>query len=155
MKTLLLFISLLVATRLFSAPVFVQGTYSVPPTPQSTVTVQYAAPQIAGDLNVVVVGWNDTTARVSLVTDSNGNVYKLAIRPMIGNRVSQSIYYASNINSGANKVTVVFTSAAAYPDIRILEYNGLSGMIDGTVGATANSATSSSGSLTTKNANDL
>jgi hypothetical protein len=40
----------------------------VPQTPQSTVTLQYAAAQITGDLNVLGVGWNDTTGRVSLVT---------------------------------------------------------------------------------------
>ena len=34
-----------------------------------------------GDLNVVVVGWNDTTATVQSVKDSAGNIYSLAIGP--------------------------------------------------------------------------
>ena len=39
---------------------------------------------------------------------------------------SQSIYYARNIVGGAgNTVTVRFSIAAVYPDIRILEYRGL------------------------------
>jgi hypothetical protein len=46
----------------------------VPQTAQTTVTLPYTEAQLAGDLNVVVVGWNDTTAQVSTVTDSNRNV---------------------------------------------------------------------------------
>jgi hypothetical protein len=41
---------------------------------------------------------------------------------------SQSIYYAKNIKAaaaGGNVVTVKFTSAANYPDIRLLEYSGV------------------------------
>lgn len=42
--------------------------------------------------------------------------------------LSQSIFCAKNIapaTAGANAVTVNFTTAAAYPDIRILEYSGI------------------------------
>ena len=49
--------------------------------PQLAVPVTFASAQIAGNLNVVVVGWNDTTAAVSSVTDSVGNVYTLAVGP--------------------------------------------------------------------------
>ena len=38
--------------------------------------------QTAGNLNVVVVGWNDTASNVTSVTDSAGNTYELAA-PMI------------------------------------------------------------------------
>ncbi|MDE3181572.1 MAG: hypothetical protein KGM47_18155, partial [Acidobacteriota bacterium] len=60
---------------------YMQGNYSVPQTAQTTVTVPFAAAQAAGDLNVVVVGWNDSTATVSSVTDTSGNVYVLAVGP--------------------------------------------------------------------------
>src|SRR6185436_18499711 len=56
---------------------FVQGNYAVPQSPQSTVTVTYTAAQTAGDLNVVLVGWNDGSATVTSVTDSRGNTYEL------------------------------------------------------------------------------
>ena len=74
--------------------------------------------------------------------------------------VSQSIYYAKNISAAAaatNAVTVTFNSAASYPDIRILEYSGIDPVnpVDVVVGAIGNSAMSSSGVLTTTNANDL
>ena len=84
--------------------------------------------QVAGDLNVIVVGWNDTTATVTGVTDSRGNTYTLAVGPTVLSGVaSQSIYYAKNIQAaaaGANTVTVAFSRAASFPDIRIAEYSG-------------------------------
>ena len=74
------------------------------------------------------MGWNDSTATVSAVTDSTGNAYAPAVGPTIQSGLaSQSIYYAKNIASaaaGANIVSVTFSSAAVSPDIRILEYSG-------------------------------
>ncbi|HEV2499729.1 MAG TPA: hypothetical protein VGY31_09150, partial [Terriglobia bacterium] len=62
---------------------YVQGNYATPQTSQTTVTVPFTAAQAAGDLNVVVVGWNDSTATVSTVTDKSGNTYLLAVGPTI------------------------------------------------------------------------
>lgn len=140
---------------------YVQGNYAAPQTPQSTVVVTFTAAQAAGDLNVIVVGWNDSTATVSSVTDSSGNTYTRAVGPTIQTGVAtQSIYYAKNIAAaaaGANKATVTFSVAAAYPDIRILEYTGAdpNNPIDVTAAASGSSATSNSGSVTTANATDL
>ena len=91
--------------------------------PQSSVTsvkVTYPQAQTAGDLNLVAVGWNDTSATVQSVTDSLGNSYTLAAGPVKGTALTQSIYYAKNILGGSNSATVTFNQAAAYPDIRIL-----------------------------------
>jgi hypothetical protein len=107
-----------------------------------------------GDLNIVVVGWNDTTATVQSVQDTAGNVYSLAIGPTSGTGLRQSIYYAKNILGGNNTVTVTFTQPAIYPDIRILEYKGVS-TLDVTAGASGRGTTSSSGSATTTAANEL
>jgi N,N-dimethylformamidase beta subunit-like protein/IPT/TIG domain-containing protein len=140
---------------------FVQSNYATPQTPQATVTVTYAVAQTAGNLNIVVVGWNDSTAVVSSVTDMTGNVYTLAVGPTVqAGFATQAIYYAKNIAGAAangNTVTVRFSVPAAYPDIRILEYSGLdkSSPLDVTAAATGNSATSNSGAATTTNANDL
>src|SRR5207244_9654411 len=60
-----------------TAITYVQGNYAVPQTPQTTVSVTFSAAQTAGDLNVVVVGWNDSTASVTGITDTLGNKYKL------------------------------------------------------------------------------
>ena len=72
---------------------YVQGNYATPQSPQTTVNVPFTAAQAAGDLNIVVVGWNDTTARVASVRDSKGNVYTHSVGPTIQSGLaSQSIY---------------------------------------------------------------
>src|SRR5262249_6931360 len=50
---------------LSAAIAFVQANSAVPQTPQTAVNVTYVNAQGAGNLNVVIVGWNDTTAKVS------------------------------------------------------------------------------------------
>jgi hypothetical protein len=139
---------------------FVQANAAVPQTPQSIVTVPFASAQAAGNLNVIAVGWNDTTAHVQSVTDTMENVYVLAVGPTVHPAFgSQAIYYASNIRSasaGANVVSVVFSQPAVYPDIRIAEYQGLeiTDPVDVTAAAKGNSTLSNSGAVTTTT-NDL
>ena len=139
---------------------YVQGNYATPQTPQSAVSVTFTGTQAAGDLNLVVVGWNDTTATVSTVTDASGNTYTPAVGPTVGTSLSQSIYYAQNIAAaaaGANVVTVTFSTAATNPDIRILEYSGAapSNPVDVTAAGSGSSSTSTSASATTTNPTDL
>ena len=133
---------------------FAQVASATPQTPTATLNVSYPAAQTLGDLNIVVVGWNDTTATVQSVKDSVGNTYSLAIGPTSATGLRQSIYYAANIAGGSNTVTVTFSQAAVYPDIRILEYRGLT-TLDVTAGAVGNSASTSSGAATTTNANEV
>jgi hypothetical protein len=120
----------------------------------TTVNVSYPAAQTLGDLNLVVVGWNDTTSTVQSVRDSAGNTYNLAIGPTTGTGLRQSIYYAANIVGGSNTVTVTFSQAAAYPDVRILEYRGVT-TLDVTAGAVGSSTSANSGAATTTSANEL
>jgi hypothetical protein len=129
---------------------FVQVASATPSPSESKVTVVYPQSQTQGDMNIVVVGWHDAVSTVKSVTDGLGNHYSLAIGPTTGNKLRQSIYYAPNILSGANTVTVTFNRAAAKPDIRILEYSGLDPAtpLDVTAGARENSLLASSGSVT-------
>jgi len=141
-----------------AAVAYLQGAYATPRTPQTTVQVTFAAAQKTGSLNVVIVGWNDTTNIVSSVTDSQANTYQLAVGPIKQSTVlSQSIYYAKNIAAGSNAVTVTFSGSASYPDIRILEYSGIdtTNPVDVVAGAAGSSSTTNSGSVTTTNAADL
>ena len=114
-----------------------------------------------GDLNVVVIAWADTTSQVTAVTDSKGNVYQLAVGPTGATGfATQSIYYAVNIVSaaeGANTVTVSFSAAAPFPDLRIVEYSGISGTapVDVTAAGTGTGVTADSGTVKTTNADDL
>ena len=76
---------------------------------RTATNLAFSAAQTAGNLNVVVVGWNDTQAAVLSVSDTAGNVYTRAIGPTLGSGLSQSIYYAKNIaaaTAGSNHVTV-------------------------------------------------
>ena len=142
-------------------PKFVQGNYATPQSNKTSVAIPFTGAQRAGNFNVVIVGWNDTSAAVTGVTDTKGNVYTRAIGPTQNpGALSQSIYYAANIagaTAGGNTVTVTFSPSAAYADIRTLEYSGVAhaSPLDAAVGAAGNSATSSSGSLTTTAPGDL
>src|SRR5690349_8810264 len=141
-----------------STPIsFVQVAAATPQTASSTVSVPYKVAQTAGDLNIVVVGWNDTTSSVNSLTDTLGNTYSLAVGPTTASGARQSIYYAKNIKGGSNTVTVAFNQAAVAVDLRVLEYKGLSqtSPLDVTAAAVGSSTTASSGSATTTSANEL
>jgi hypothetical protein len=144
-----------------AAPNYVQGNYATPQNQATLAAVTYTAAQAAGNLNAVIVGWGDSTAQIASVTDASGNVYELAIGPtQLSGTASLSIYYAKNIvaaPAGANTVTVRFSTAAAFPGVKILEYSGIDPLnpLDMVVGATGNSTTSDSGPLTTTSALDL
>ena len=105
----------------------VQANQSSSTASSATVAVPFAALQSPGDLNVVVVGWRDTSVDVQSVVDSNGNPYVLAAGPTIYPGVAtQSIYYAPNVAASiANTVTVTFTGPAAWADVRVAEYSGI------------------------------
>ena len=136
---------------------FLQVAAATPQSPVSAVSVAYPGSQIPGDLNIVVVGWNDTTSAVQSVTDSAGNAYSLAVGPTKGSGLTQSIYYARNITGGNNSVTVTFNAAATYADIRILEYYGIDTLspMDGAAASVGNSGVSSSGPVTVNSNNEL
>jgi len=139
---------------------FVQGTSNTADSGASISTTYYST-QGAGDLNVVVVDWADSTSTVGSVTDSEGNTYVSVVGPTqsAGND-SQQMFYATNIASasaGANTVTVTYSTTVAYPEIRVVEYSGISttNPLDAVIGASGTGLTMNSGSITTTNANDL
>ena len=139
---------------------FVQVKASTPQTPQSTVATAFNTAQTAGDLNVAVIGWNESTGNLTSVTDSAGNVYQAAVPTFRGTGLSQAIYYAKNIaggGTGTNTVTVRFDKTVAYVDVRILEYSGLDQTSPFDVGRSAagSTATADSGAATTTFANEL
>jgi hypothetical protein len=123
----------------------------------STLAVAYPAAQLAGHLNVVVIGWGDNTSTITSVTDSQNNTYSLAIGPTSTTGLSQAIYYAKNVAGGSNTVTVKFSKAAAYPDVRILDYSGADTVapLDKAAGATGSGTAANSGSVTTTASNEL
>jgi hypothetical protein len=138
----------------------VQSNLSTSPTTGSSLTVTYASAQAAGDLNVVVVGWNNATGSVSSITDSKGNTYTLAAGPIAGTSTSMAIYYAKNIvaaTAGANTVTVTFSTTMNFPEVSAHEYSGLSttSPLDQTGSATSSAVTFNYSAITTTFPNEL
>jgi PKD repeat protein len=108
-----------------ATPSFVQVASSTPQTPQTTVSTSFGQPQTAGNLNVVVVGWDNATANIVSVTDTAGNTYQVAAPTKRSSGNSQAIYFAKNVAGGSNTVTVTMNGATPYVDVRIAEYSGL------------------------------
>ena len=140
-----------------SFPSFVQQNYATPQTPQTQVSASYTTPQIAGNANIVAIGWIDGTASISTVVDSTGNTYQAAVPAQRGTGISQAIYYASNIKGGSNTVTVTFNQPASYVDLRVVEYSGLSPVnpFDAGASAAGNSSAPNSGPVTIQGPNEL
>ena len=136
---------------------FVQVNSATPAGLSTSVPVTFGLPQTAGNLNIVVVGWNDITSTISSVTDSLGNTYAQAAGLVTGSAERQAIYYAKNIAGGSNTVTVAFNQAARIVDVRILEYSGLdtNNPLDVTSSAAGSSVTPNSGAAATTSANEL
>jgi outer membrane protein assembly factor BamB len=137
---------------------FVQVNSATPQTKQSTVSVPFL--QDAGDLNVVAIGFNDSTSTITSVTDTAGNVYQPAAPLTRGSGMSQAIYYAQNVKAataGNNAVTVQFSAAVPYADVRVAEYSGLDPVnpLDTSASAAGSGVTASSGNLTTSAASEL
>ena len=144
------------APRLSAGVKFVQANYKTSNS-ASSLTVPYASAQTAGNLNIVVVGWNDSTSVVRTITDSKGNSYLRAVGPTVGTKLTQSIYYAKNIAAGSNTVSVTFNTAVLYPDVRVLEYSGAdkTNPLDVTAAAAGTSLTSTSGPASTTSLDEL
>ncbi|HKT46929.1 MAG TPA: hypothetical protein VJP87_05330, partial [Candidatus Acidoferrales bacterium] len=111
----------------------------------------------AGDFIAVVIRAGKT-GQVFTVSDTHGNVYKqAALRNMSVDTDTIAIYYAENIASGANTVTVSDTVAQGTLRFAILEYSGvqLANSLDTAVSAEGTSSNPSSGNATTAWGGDL
>ena len=141
-------------------PALVQVNAATPQTDQSSVAVGYTGAQVAGNTNILAIGWNNATSNITSVSDSAGNTYQLAVPTARGAGLSQAIYYAPNIKAaaaGTNTVTVTFNTATPFVDIRALEYSGLDTVNPFEIGTSASgtSTTANSGTVTTTTANAL
>jgi hypothetical protein len=119
--------------------------------------VSFSNAQTAGNLNVVVVAWGDSTSTIKSVTDSRGNPYTLAAGPTVGPGLSQATYYAKNIAGGSNTVTVTFNQTANFAELRVFEYSGAdtASPFDQSAAATGTGAFANSGPATTTAPNEL
>jgi IPT/TIG domain-containing protein len=133
---------------------YIQNGDTAPSGATATVLVPMPNVQTAGHLNVVLIGWGDTSAAVSTVTDSEGNTYVAALPATTGTGLTQVIYYAKNIKGDGvtpNQVTVTFNKAANFPDVQVLEYSGLdtTSPLDVAAGAAGSGSLADTGACTT------
>jgi hypothetical protein len=154
-KNLFFILYSLFAFTAYGTTQYVQGSFSCPQTPQQTVGVESPNPQVPADTNIVAVGWNDTTAMISRVTDSNGNKSLVFGSMLIQGNLSQAIYYATGVKGGSDTITVKFTARPSFADIRVCKYSGLNGSIDVSAGATGSNSIPAIGVTSTSNASDL
>ena len=123
------------------------------------ISVKFVQAQLAGDLNVVVVGWF-MAGTVTSVVDTSGNLYAIATGPASSGPESQTIYYKCGIAgaaANANTVVVTFAGATQQPDVHVIEYSGTraGACLDRAVSATGSGTAMSVGSLATTHAHDL
>jgi hypothetical protein len=144
-------------TAPLAPPAFVQVAASTPQTSQTSVATAFPRAELAGDLNVVVIGLDNATSTISSVTDSAGNIYQVAAPLKRSAANSQAIYYAKNVTPGFNTVTVTLNTATPYVDVRIAEYSGLAltNPLDVTASGSGSSTAPNSGSATTTSAKEL
>ena len=71
-----------------AAAAFVQVSAATPQTRQSQVSVTYTNAQVAGDTNILAIGWRNLTSTITSVIDSAGNTYNIA-----GSMVSGAPYF--------------------------------------------------------------
>jgi hypothetical protein len=144
-------------------PAFVQqNTQQGTSTPSTTQTATFINAQTGNDLNVLSIGWSNSTSTITSVVDSAGNSYSIA-SPLVtvSGNASLVMYYSQNIKAsaaGANTVTVTLSAAAPFLDVTAAEYSGIatSGALDVNAGAGSSSVTAlNSGSATTTQATEL
>ena len=142
-----------------ATPTFRQVNAAVPQTDQSSVSVAYTGAQVAGNTNILAIGWNNATSNITSVSDSAGNTISGGAHRAREWGESGDLLRPQHQGrpAGTNTVTVAFNTATPYVDIRALEYSGLDPVNPFDVGTSAAGAgtTTNSGSITTTAANAL
>src|SRR5229473_7929751 len=123
----------------------------------TTSSLSFTSANTAGNLIAVCVRGGLSSSQVFTIVDSNGNTYKQASQiGFTASAVTLAIYYAENIKSGANTVTVSDTVSGPIR-FSILEYSGVatSNSLDAASATVGNSSSPNSGNLTTTSNGEL
>jgi hypothetical protein len=137
------------------SPSFVQSENTTPQDTPTSASVSFDNAVAAGDLVVVVVGFNTITSNVTSVTDSLGNAFQIAapLTRATAN-VCQAIYYAFSKGAGPDTINVTFSDATFAPDVRIAEYANVAAF-DSQASSFGTDNTQSTGPLTTATDGEL
>ncbi|MDB4954313.1 MAG: hypothetical protein JWO36_1882 [Myxococcales bacterium] len=103
------------------APVFVQTQCNSQPAVAASLTATFAAQPAVGHLLVVAADFANTTSKPS-VSDSVGNVFTPIGAVLRGATISTQVWYAVNVASGSDAVTVTLDIATNNLALYIHEY---------------------------------
>jgi hypothetical protein len=123
----------------------------------TTGSLAFKSNNTGGNFIAVCIRGGLSSSQVFAVKDSNGNTYKQASQiGFTASAVTLAIYYAENIKSGADTVTVSDTVSGPLR-ISILEYSGVatSNSLDAATAAIGTTSSPNSGNLTTASNGDL
>jgi hypothetical protein len=136
---------------------FVQAVASTTSASASSLSLSFSNNTLAGDL--ILVGFDFTTSAMpSSVTDSQGNTFTEVGTLLTSPGGARSVvYYAKNINGGADTVTVNLSANSAWIELYLSEYSGVNqtNPIDAQAGTSGNAGSVSSGNATTTVAGDV
>jgi len=141
-----------------TTPIVGVQSNAVEGTSASSIAAPFLSANTAGNLIIAFVRMSSTSQSVA-ITDLAGNSYVDAVsqaQTSDGHQVH--IFYAKNINAGANTVTATFSATNNHPWMAVYEYSGLSttNPLDRTAHAQGSNASPSSGaSAITTSANEL
>lgn len=123
----------------------VQTTSNFTSSATSLTTPVFGAGNTPGNTIIVAIhGYNGAGNPIATVTDTLGNTYHQVAAPLNYNASAWvAIYYAYNIGSGSNAVTVASANAGTQYSIIAREYSGLT--TTDPLDKTANSGTSGNG----------
>ena len=124
----------------------------------NVVRTRFNDANVAGNVVVAYAIWNNTSS--ASLSDTNGNAYVSAGAPVgwSGGTWRSQVFYATDIEAGANVVSAQFgTAVSNWGVLYVHEYSGIDPVnpLDATQTATGNSSILNSGSLTTSTPNDL
>jgi hypothetical protein len=130
-----------------AAPGFVQGTDTSGSS--ASPAISFASAVLNHSLLVACAGWTDTTITLNSVTSSPSNTWNSTTDINNSGKVRIQCYYAMNVASGTTTVTFNFSASVNW-EIAIHEYSGVAttSALDQQNGATGNSSSPSSGSVT-------
>lgn len=107
------------------APIFLVQSSSGAGSGVSTLSQAFPTANTAGNLIIAFVRMS-TTSQAVQISDTSGNVYQDAVQQAQSADGHQThIFYAANIASGVNTVTVSFSETNNHPWLAIYEYSGL------------------------------
>lgn len=148
----------------FLRPKVWQSAHNVTGSAGKTLTCAFGSNNIAGNSIVVCVGMGEVEgANITLaITDTNSNTYTEAVNASQSTTLESAIFYATNIASGANTVTVTIAGSSSTNTaiaVEIYEVFGIiteTGALDQTnTGSNAGSTSVSTGAVVPAVPNEL